>query len=75
MYHLYVLKNEKIGKTYTGFTKDLKQRLEQHRYDFKRGYELVHSESFKTESLARSREKFFKTGKGRVVLNNILNNA
>ena len=31
MYYSYVLRSEKDGKNYTGYTKDLKLRFEQHK--------------------------------------------
>jgi len=66
--------DHKAKKTYTGFTDHLGQRLKQHKRGTKRSYELIHVEPYDSESLARTREKFFKTGKGRTVLRNILNN-
>ena len=63
---------------YTGHTQDLESRLAAHnrglsRYTKQRGpWVLVYSEEFETRSEAMKREKFFKSGKGREALKEIL---
>jgi len=54
MYYVYVLKN-KNGELYVGYTKDLKRRINQHKYK-KFNFQLIYYETYLTEKLARSRE-------------------
>lgn len=78
MYYTYVLLSKKDGNFYTGFTKDLKSRFEQH----KRGevastrhrapLELVYYEACLSQSDATKREKYFKTYHGKMFLRNRL---
>jgi putative endonuclease len=75
MYNVYVLKDNQ-GKFYKGMTKNLKQRL----YDHKRGHtvttkkmdnpELIYTESYESFEEARKRELYFKTAAGRRFLKN-----
>ena len=69
---VYVLRSQKDGKTYTGFTGDLSQRLREH-YEGKvpatrsrRPLQLVYTERFNTRAEAVRRERFFKTAEGGV---------
>ena len=77
MYFVYVLRNPE-GRRYVGQTEDLKRRLMDHQtglghYTKNRGpWELVYSEEYETRSEAMNREKFLKTGRGRVVLKSLL---
>lgn len=76
MYYTYVLLSKKDGNFYTGFTKDLKSRFEQH----KRGkvestrhrapLGLVYYEACLSQSDATKREKYFKTYHGKMFLRN-----
>ena len=78
MYHAYVLKSDSFEVLYKGHTSDLEKRLKAHNegkspYTRNKGpWRLVYSESFNTKSEAIKREKFFKSGKGREILNQIL---
>ncbi|MCE1201269.1 MAG: GIY-YIG nuclease family protein [Bacteroidia bacterium] len=72
MFYVYLLYSEKFGKTYTGFTSDLEQRLLSHNVlsnkDWTKRYRpwvLIHSEEYTTKGEAMARERFLKTGKGR----------
>jgi len=58
MYYIYVLKN-KSGDFYIGYTKNLKQRVEQHK-NKKIDFRLVYCEAYLTERLARVRERKLK---------------
>ena len=66
MYYVYVLKSEKDGSTYIGYTNDLKRRLVEHNggknisTKHKSPYELVYHESYKSKSDARYRESNLK---------------
>ena len=77
-YKVYVLENEKNSLRYIGHTKDLINRLKEHNINRnistqgKGPWKLIYSEDFSNLELAKKREKFFKTGRGRVVLKNIV---
>jgi putative endonuclease len=81
MYYTYVLKSLKNGRLYTGFTNNLKRRFEEHNekrggdYTSKAGpFELIFYEAYANKNDAMKAEKFFKTGYGREVLNDKLEN-
>jgi len=71
MYYVYILKSEKNGKLYKGFTCDLRRRMSEHdsgNSEFtknNRPWKLVYYEAFLLEDDARREEKFLKSGKGR----------
>ncbi len=81
MWYVYVLESLKNHKRYTGFTNNLARRLWEHNnskkknsYSFKhRPFILIYSEPYHDKSQAMQREKYFKTGKGREEVRNILN--
>lgn len=76
--HVYVLESCKDGRFYIGITKDLKDRLKRHnsgriqstksRLPFK----IVYVEEYSDYVKARSREKFLKSGQGRIFLDRFL---
>ena len=74
MYYTYVLRNLKDNRFYTGFTKDLKQRFEQHqkgRVDStkdRRPLELIYYEACLDLKDATKREKYLKTYNGKKFL-------
>ena len=79
MPNVYVLRSQKTGKKYVSSTsREPADRLREHNAGIvsfmnrERPYELIHSELFADLELARKREKFFKTGKGRKVLESLL---
>ncbi len=71
MYYVYILYSTRDNKLYTGFTNDLKKRLNKHRAGkvfstkLRTPFKLLYYEAFLAESDAREREKYFKTGWGR----------
>ena len=73
MYFVYVLKSKTAGKIYIGHTQNVSLRIEQHNRGSSKAtkmlkdWELIYSEPFLTRTLAISREKFFKTGRGKQV--------
>lgn len=78
MFYTYVLISEKDNKMYTGFTKDLKLRLE-HRNNGKvtstknrRPLKLVYYEAYICQEDATNREKYLKTYLGKMFLKNRL---
>ena len=74
MYYTYVLRSFKDNQYYTGFTKDLKQRFEQHqkgRIDStkdRRPLKLIYYESCLGQNDATKREKHLKTYNGKMLL-------
>ncbi|MCP3932446.1 MAG: GIY-YIG nuclease family protein [Bacteroidetes bacterium] len=74
MYYTYVLRSEKDGDFYVGFTKDLKQRFELHnkgRVDStknRRPLKLIYYEACIDIEDATKREKYLKTHYGRMYL-------
>jgi putative endonuclease len=78
MYYIYVIKSEKNGRWYTGFTSDLRKRLTEHNSDKvfstkNRGpFKLIYYEFCLNEYDARDREKYLKSGMGKRYLKNRL---
>jgi len=78
MHYVYILYSEKDKKLYTGYSANLKERVENHlkgkvqitknRLPLK----LVYYEAFIDELAARQQEVFYKTGQGRRILKNRL---
>ena len=70
-YYVYTLKSLRDKKFYTGFTTDLKSRLQEHARGQvistknRRLLRLVHYEYFINQEDARAREVFLKSGFGR----------
>ena len=82
MYHVYVLKSLKSSKRYVGMTSQpVDVRLKEHNYSAStwtrahKPFELVYSEDFDSKHDVLRREKFFKTGDGRRVLDRILSKS
>ncbi len=75
MITLYVLENLQRNKKYVGITNNLSRRIKEHQSSRTKAgqllgqFELVHTESFIDYKTARIREKFLKSGQGRVWLN------
>jgi len=71
MYYTYVLKSQKDGLLYIGWTDNLKNRIEQHlkgKVDatkYRLPLKLVYYEACLNKAKAVKREKYFKTGFGR----------
>ncbi|MFC1580587.1 GIY-YIG nuclease family protein [Thermodesulfobacteriota bacterium] len=71
MFYTYVLKSEKDGNFYVGFTRDLKLRFEQHEKGYvestreRRPLKLVYYEACLSQEDATKREKYLKTYNGR----------
>lgn len=69
-YTVYILKSEKNGKFYTGFTNDLNKRLERHNQgrvkSTKAGkpYKIIYTEQFNNREDAEKREFELKNKKG-----------
>ena len=78
MYYTYVLRSEKDGGFYIGFTKNLKLRFEQHTKGQvnstkdRRPLILIYYEACLTQEDATKREKYLKTYNGKRFLHNRL---
>jgi putative endonuclease len=76
MFYVYVLRSNKSGRLYTGYTSDLRKRLTEHLqkqsiYTAKRGpYELIYYEACIDHNDAAAREKYLKSGPGKRYLKN-----
>ena len=74
--YVYILRSFKDNKRYIGLTNNLEKRLSQHNSGKviatrnRKPFELIYFEKFGNRTEAAQREKFFKTGKGRELLNN-----
>ncbi len=79
--YIYILLSLKDKKFYTGFTKDLKDRLSEHAQGEvkstknRRPLKLIHYEYFINEGDAKAREVFLKSGFGRKQLKQSLKNT
>ena len=75
MYYTYVLRSEKDGNFYTGYTKDLKLRFEQHckgqvdSTKHRLPLDLIYYEACLSQADATKREKYLKTYHGKMFLN------
>ncbi len=74
MYYVYVLKSEMDGMFYTGFTADLKRRLSEHKSgqsistSLRRPFKLIYYEVCFDRDDALRREKYLKSGNGKIYL-------
>jgi len=77
-YYIYVLRSLKDGNNYTGYTKNLKLRLEQHSNGEvestkdRRPFVLIYFEGWLHQQDATHREKYLKTYYGKMYLKNRL---
>ncbi len=75
MYFVYILLSEKDNKFYTGITNNIDRRLREHNRGTKstrstlgRGpFKLIFAQECKSRENARELEKYFKSGSGREV--------
>ena len=74
MYYTYVLQSKKDGKLYTGSTKNLKLRFEQHQNGevestkYRRPLKLIYYETCLIEDDSRRREKVLKSYRGKMFI-------
>ena len=79
-YFTYILRSEKDGKNYSGYTQNLNLRFEQHQNGEvpstknRRPLKLIYFEACLNQADALKREKYFKTHYGKMFLKNRLNN-
>ncbi len=80
MYYVYVLQSEKDKKFYTGFTTDLKKRIEEHNSRISKStkgripLKLVYYEFCLNRRDAMKREKYLKTTWGKRYIKNRIKN-
>jgi|SRR3989344_2963126 len=78
MFYTYILHSEKDGKLYTGSTKNLRLRFEQHKKGevkstkYRRPLALIYYEACIKEDDARRREKVLKSYRGKMIIKNRL---
>ena len=78
MHYIYVIQNEKNKKWYTGYTADLRKRLNENNSNMhgftknKEPWKFIYCEAGLDEQDARSREKYLKSGMGKRYLKNRL---
>lgn len=79
-YYTYLLQSETDKMFYTGYTKDIRKRLEEHNKGLvqstknRRPLKLVYYEGCLTQKDATQREKYLKTAWGKRYLKNRLKN-
>ena len=79
-YFVYILKSMQDGKNYSGYTKNLKLRFEQHENGevattkYRRPIKLIYFEACLNQKDAMKREKYFKTHYGKMYLKSRLEN-
>lgn len=80
-YYVYVLQSQKDGMMYTGYTGDLKNRLNMHESGqvkstmYRRPLKLIYFEECLDQQDATRREKYLKSGNGKIYLKNRLKNT
>lgn len=80
MYYIYILKSEKDEQLYTGYTSDLKKRLQEHNggkvnsTKNRRPMSLIYYEACMNQQDATHREKYLKTSWGKKYIKNRLKN-
>ena len=76
MYYVYVVQSQKDKRFYTGYTNNLKRRIEEHNSKtqlstkYRVPFRLVYYESCIVKEDAIAREKYLKSGRGKGYLKN-----
>jgi len=79
-YYVYVLRSLKDGLMYTGYTSNLRNRLKEHQAGKvtstknRLPIELIYFEGCRNQQDATRREKYLKSGNGKIYLRNRLKN-
>lgn len=80
-YYVYILRSKPTGRYYTGYTKDIDERLRRHNAGHSsstkpyRPWEVVHTEEYPTRSAAMQRENEIKSKKSREYIDRLINNS
>jgi putative endonuclease len=78
MHYVYVLLSEKDYGFYTGYTSDLRRRFAEHEKgqvsstQLRRPFKLIYYEASLSQQDATRREKYLKSGNGKIYLKNRL---
>lgn len=82
MFYVYILRSAKDRKIYTGFTKNLRERLKEHKArkvkstSFRYPLKLVYYEAYLSKKDAQNREKYLKGGgKAKLTLKGQIKNS
>lgn len=77
-FYVYILHNKIKNFIYVGYSKNLKQRIEEHNAGYSKStksylpLELIHYEAYKNMKDAKRREMYLKTNKGRTTIMTML---
>ena len=76
---VYILYSKSYGKTYVGFTSNLIERMKSHNILGTKGYTIkyrpwtvIDVQFFSSKQEAMQTEKFYKTGKGRELIKQLI---
>ena len=76
---VYILYSKSYGKTYVGFTSNLIERMKSHNVLGTKGYTIkyrpwmvIDVQVFSSKQEAMQMEKFYKTGKGRELIKQLI---
>ena len=73
-FYTYILKSEKDGKLYIGYTNNLVRRIEEHKKGlnlstkYRLPFKLIYFEGCTDEQDAKRREHYLKTTRGRIFI-------
>jgi len=79
-YYVYILQSKKDGKLYTGYTHNISNRVANHNNGlvkstkYRRPLQLIYFEGCLSQKDATRREKYLKSGNGKIYLRNRLKN-
>ena len=77
-YYVYILQSLNSDFIYTGFTKNLKRRFEEHNSKLNIStkhyapFEIIHYEAYRNQKDAKRREKYLKCNRGKTTLKTML---
>lgn len=78
MWYVYILQSKKDGMWYTGYTDDLRKRIERHNKGLvyasrnRRPFKIIYYEACLNEQDAKMREQYLKSGPGKRYIRNRL---
>ena len=79
MYYVYILYSADFNKSYVGYSQNIERRMREHNFTETQGFTLryrpwvlIYTETLETKTDALKREKYYKSGVGRVKLKEII---
>jgi len=81
MFYVYILKSQRTGKLYKGFTEDIRDRIKRHNSGQTKStahgipWKLIYYEAFNNKTDALREERFLKSGKGKERIAYLLQNS